>query len=503
MASTRTIGTTGALAVAIAAAIVVPQLAGSDGSRSAGQPAKVPTGDRAGATTAGAGECTRWVAPTGDDRDPGGPNAPWATLEHAVEAVPDRGCTVWFEDGVYRGTSEIERRFSERTVFRAVNDYRAILQSRRMVLDIGDAASLMTFTGFRIRQVAGGSGVAVYVSGDTANQPAPHRITFLNNILHDSFDEDLMKIRSRARAITVRGNVFYNQGANEQHIDVNSVTNVVIERNVFFNAFGASGRKSPGTTKHFIVVKDSNEGDDGLRGSERIAIRRNVFLNWQGGTESFVGIGNDGKPYHEAEHVWIQNNLMIGNSRADVIAPLTVYGARDVTFANNTVIGDLPADAYAFEMDRKGRNPRNQAIRFRNNIWSDPTGTMGSFSDGDRVDTTTLALENNLYWNGGRKIPGGDLVSPLRHDARRVVRDPLLPTDHRSVVVPVWEETSFRSGASSILDEFARLVITYGEIPEESPAVGRALPIPAPPTDILGRPRDGEPDLGAFEVQAA
>jgi hypothetical protein len=51
-----------------------------------------------------------------------------------------------------------------------------------------------------------------------------------------------------------------------------------------------------------------------------VAIRGNVFLNWQGGKESFIGIGNDGKPYHEAKHVWINNNLMIGNSLADVAA---------------------------------------------------------------------------------------------------------------------------------------------------------------------------------------
>jgi hypothetical protein len=369
-----------------------------------------------------------------------------------------------------------------------------------MVLDIGDAASLMTFRGYQIRKVTGGTGVAVYVSGDDADEPAPQRITFIDNILHDTFDEDLMKIRSRAHAITVRGNVFYNQGSNEQHIDVNSVWNIVIEENVFFNAFGASERPADGTTKHFIVVKDSNEGDDGLRGSERIAIRRNVFLNWRGGKESFVGIGNDGKPYHEAEHVWIQNNLMIGNAFADVTAPLTVYGARDVAFVNNTITGNLPADSYAFEVDIKRRNPRNQAIRFRNNIWSDPTGTMGQFSDGRRSATLNLVLDNNLYWNGGRAIPRGDLLSPRIHDAHRVVRDPRLPEDQGLALLPVWEGSAFRSGALLIRDEFVRLIQTYGAIPADSPAVGRVLAGPAPGGDILGTPRDGQPDLGAFEV---
>jgi hypothetical protein len=503
--------TTGAIGLVLGAAVltglsspdgeVIPRT-GADRPDATGAFVRPPSGDTAGGVRAGAGGCVRWVAPFGDDRDPGGRDAPWASLEHAVESVPDRGCTVWFEDGVYQGTSEIERRFRERTVFRAVHDYRAILQSGGMVLDIGGDASFMTFRGFRIRQTPRASGVAVYVSGGNGAEPAPHRITFVNNVVHDSVDEDLMKIRSRARAITVRGNVFYNQGSNEQHIDVNSVTNVVIEDNVFFNEFGASGRTFDGTTKHFIVVKDSNGGTDGLRGSARITIRRNVILNWQGDEASFVGIGNDGKPYHEARGVWITDNLLLGNSPVHMNTPLSVYGARDVSFTNNTIVGNLRTDAYAFEVDGKGLNPQNRNIRFRNNIWSDPTGTMGTFSDGHRSSTIDLVLHNNLYWNGGARIPPGDLLSPLRHDARRVVRDPGLPTDQTSIVLPVWEGTAFLSGEPTIRGEFVRLVLAYGALPAGSPAVGRALAAPAPPRDILGRLRDGQPDLGAFEVQA-
>jgi hypothetical protein len=513
------IATTGAIALAVAAVLVVPGLAGPERpaapeppappERSTGpeQPTRSPdllgerpTGDGGGGTDVARTDCDRWVAPSGDDRNRGTRSAPWATLEHAVEAVPDRGCTVWFESGIYTGSHEIERRFRERTLFRAVEPYRAVLENDGTILDIGDAASRMTFRGFRFRQTPGASGVAVYVSGGEGPKPAPNHLTFANNIFHDAFDEDLLKIRSRARAITVRGNLFYNQGSNEQHIDVNSVTNVVIEGNIFFNDFEASGRRVDGSTKHFIVVKDSNEGADGLEGSERIAIRRNVFLNWQGGEESFLSIGNDGKSYHEAERVWIENNLLIGNGRDEVNAPLTVHGARDVVFANNTVVGNMPSDAYAFEVDVKGRNPRNQNIGFWNNIWSDPTGTMGTFSDGDRANTFDLVLDNNLYWNGGGRIPSGDLVSPLRHDARRVVRDPRLATDQASVTLPVWDGAAFRSGQTSIRAEFARLVRAYGAIPAGSPAVGRALRSAAPLRDILGRLRDRHPDLGAFEV---
>jgi hypothetical protein len=451
---------------------------------------------------AGAG-CHRWASPAGSDGDNGSRSAPWGTLEHAVEAVPDRGCTVWFVSGIYRGGHEIEREFTHRTVFRAVDPYRAVLQNDGTILDIGDRASRMTFRGFRLRQTPGASGVAVYVSGGNAPNPAPNHLTFEDNIFHDAFDEDLLKIRSRARSIVVRGNVFYNQGSNEQHIDVNSVTNVVIQGNIFFNDFGASGRTNDGTTKHFIVVKDSNGGEDGLRGSERVTIRRNIFLNWQGGEESFIGIGNDGKPYHEAKQVRIESNLLIGNGRDGMNTPLTVYGARGVGFVNNTVVGDLPSDAFAFEVNTKGRNPRNRDIRFWNNIWADPTGTMSQFSDGVRANTKELTLSNNLYWNGGKGIPAGDLVSPLLHDARRVVRDPRLATNHGSAILPVWDGSAFASGETSIRAEFVRLVRAYGTIPAGSPAVGRASRSVAPERDILGRTWVRRPDLGAFEARLA
>jgi hypothetical protein len=448
---------------------------------------------------AGAG-CDRWVSPTGSDTDDGSTSAPWATLEHAVKAVPDRGCTVWFTSGVYPGDQEIERKFTDRTVFRAVDPYRAVLQNDGTILDIGDRASRMTFRGFRIRQTPGAAGVAVYVSGGNAPNPAPNHLTFADNIFHDAIDEDLLKIRSRARSITVRGNVFYNQGSNEQHIDANSVTDVVIEGNVFFNDFAASGRTDDGTTKHFIVVKDSNEGEDGLRGSEGITIRRNVFLSWQGDEESFVGIGNDGKSYHEAKQVRIERNLLVGDGRDAMNSPLTVYGAKGIVFVNNTIVGDLPSDAFAFEVNIKGRNPKNRGIRFWNNIWADPTGTMSQFSDGVRANTNELTLSNNLYWNGGRRIPAGDLVSPLRHDARRIVGDPRLATSHGSAILPVWDGSSFASGETSIRAEFVRLVRVYGSLPAGSPAVGRASPPVAPPRDILGRTWVGRPDLGAFEA---
>ena len=334
-------------------------------------------------------------------------------------------------------------------------------------------------------------------------------IIFRDNIFHDSYSNDLMKIHNGSRYIIVEGNVFYNQGSREQHMDVNSVTDVIIQDNIFFNDFAGSGRIDPEDTKHFIIIKDSNEGDDGLLGAERITVRRNVFLNWQGGNATMVKTGNDGKPYHEAKNILVENNLMIGNSTNLIGAAFGVRGARNVTFVNNTVVGDMPSKAYAFRVNTTELNPDNENIHFLNNIWSDVTGTMGAeapdepgeFSDGDPANTSNLVLDNNLYWNGGQPIPPGDLVSPMEDDANPLIGDPLLPDGPNDLLLPRWTGVSFLSGNATIRQEFERLVELYGQVPAHSPAVGTANPAYAPADDILGRPRSSTPSLGAYEGQ--
>jgi hypothetical protein len=331
-----------------------------------------------------------------------------------------------------------------------------------------------------------------------------------NNIFHDSYNNDILKINNGATDITVRGNMFYNQEGSDEHIDANSIKDVVIEDNVFFNDFAGSGRPGDiGTTSAYIVIKDSNSDSDWVLGSERVTVRRNVFLNWEGSTGyGFVQLGEDGTANFEAIEVLVENNLMLGNASNTMRSPLGAMGVREVTFRNNTIVGNSPSYAYAMRLYTYGANQPNQNIHFYNNIWSDPTGTMGAygstandFSDTPPSGTASFVLDHNLYWNGGAVIPSdsGELVN-YTDDAHRLLADPLLG-GQAGLIIPRWDHNAsqFADGSITIRQAFERLVNLYGTPGTSSPIIGAADPAQAPADDILGQTRN-DPDIGAVEI---
>ncbi len=446
--------------------------------------------------------------PAGD----GSAASPWDTITTALDNVPDDSL-VLVRSGTYTGRVRLRGTFPNGVTVKAEQDYQVRLRNSDRVITAYEHASGcngIILEGFDIAHTGPGAGaLVIHIEGNGDNSVS--NLVLRNNIIHDSYNNDLLKINNAATNIRVEGNIFYNQSGSDEHIDINSIDNVVVRGNVFFNDFAGSGRTIDNDTSSFIVVKDSNAASDIYTGSRQVTICRNVFLNWQGSTgNNFVLIGEDGKSYFEAFDVMVENNLMLGNALNPMRAAFGVKGGQGITFRNNTVVGDLPANAYAMRLNTEGSNPPNETVGFYNNIWSDTTGTMGAaasggandFSDTPPAETVSFTLSGNLYFNGAQPIPSdsSELVN-YTDDAHRIVADPLLPSQS-GIVLPRWQAGTgqFADGSASINEVFRRLVVNYGRPGSDSPAIDAALTAHAPVEDILGHIRTTTPDIGAFET---
>ena len=455
-------------------------------------------------------QTTFYVATNGVDTPAGGSlAAPWATITYALDRVPDQSL-ILVRPGTYTGRIRIRGNFAVGVTVRSEIPYQARLRAAEAVLTIyNDNANIegISIEGFDIAHSGAGAG-ALVVQIQDGFATETRRITLANNILHDSFNNDILKINNGASQIRVSGNLFYNQTGSDEHIDINSVDDVIVEDNVFFNNFAASGRNNANDTASFVVVKDSNASDDEYLGARNVVIRRNVFLNWEGSTGSgFILFGEDGTANFGAYDSRAENNLLIGNSANTMRSPLGVKGSRDIVFRHNTVVGNLPANAYATRINREGANPPIEAIRFVHNAFSDASGTLDDFSDTLPADLSTTrpsTLTRNAYWNGATALPfdAGDVLN-IVNDGTRVTADPLLPAQ-ANVMTPHWVLGlgQFNGGYATIREAFVALVETYGR-----PAAGSALIDAAtggpevPADDILGRPRPANAaDLGCYEV---
>jgi hypothetical protein len=444
-----------------------------------------------------------FVAANGNDSSgDGSVGKPWATIGKAVVTAAD-GATVLVKAGTYNGRVRLDRAFAKGLVIRSEQPYRARLRHNEPVVTVYQGQGI-TLEGFDIAHIgSGATPLVIQIQNLRDDNDYVQRITLRNNVIHDSYNNDLVKLNNGAGKVVFERNLFYNQAGSDEHIDINSVTDVVVQDNIFMNDFTGSGRRNNGETSAYVVIKDSNGADGRVLGTRGVQVRRNVFLNWQGSPGyNFVLIGEDGTANHEASDILIENNLMLGNSSQPMRAAFGVKGSKEITFRHNTVAGNLPSAAYAMRLNREGSNPRLEKISFFNNIWSDPTGTMEDFSDTPPADTASFTLRNNLYWNGGQEFPAdqGELVK-ISDDAAAVKGDPRLGAQ-QGLALPRWNEQTGKlgDGSSTICEAFENLVTRYGTPAAGSAALNVGDAAQAPRDDILGRARAAKPDLGAVEV---
>ena len=452
---------------------------------------------------------TVYLSPSGSDSAGNGSlQRPWATIRYAIHSIPDNASEIVLLDGLYRQRAYITRRFTQPVRIRGDRPCRAQWTSpagEHNILYVENGANLI-FSGVEMFGQPGGAkqDYLVQIAGKQAN-----RVLLEDNIIHDSYCNDLIKINDFAHGVVLRNCVLFNQADSEesQLLDVNTVTDVRIKDCVLFNDFHGSGRPAPTQCSSFVVVKNSGSGAEVTKG---ITIRRNIFLGWEGRSdETFFMLGEDGKPFMEAQDVLIENNLFIHNSPLQTWGTLLYKGGlKDVTFRANTVVGH-PAvkwtGAMAVVCCRIEKNPPMGDLIFANNIFSDPTGQMPRFSISGKetfAASSKQVLLNNLYWNAGKTIPTEtkDVLKPVE-DSKKIVADPRLPWGGgrgawgEKVTLPRWDpkKETFLSGQKTIRQEFERLVKLYGTPRPGSPAIHAANPADMPKDDILGNPRARSP----------
>ncbi len=446
-----------------------------------------------------------YVAVDGSDSTGDGTfGRPWASLNHALETVPDEMSTIVVARGTYTEPVLADRPFTTQSTLRAETAYAArLVVAAGPALRVAGAANL-TITGFEITRPPGDMSAAPLVLVTDRLGASARKVSVRNNILHDIARGALLEVQSLSEDVIVESNVCYNPGLGASHVTLDGVDGALVRENVFFNDYVGSGRAGDVSASYVAVTNVYGERGRGDRLlSHAVTVDRNVFLGWQGlANRYFVQLGGGGGAEHEVDGARVESNLFLGHSRLPMAAPLGVLGARAVAVRANTIVGNLPGTAFVAELERPGNAPANESIEFYNNIYSDPTGTMSGLSAGDPAATVLAISLNNLYWNGGRPIPEGSGVLSVNADPAAYVDNPLLPSQV-DIQVPRWDaaQGAFVGGHTTYPELFMALA-AYARTTTGSPAIDHGDGEHMPLIDLLGRPR-GVPDIGALEYRPA
>ncbi|MBT8323598.1 MAG: hypothetical protein KJO94_08970, partial [Eudoraea sp.] len=144
---------------------------------------------------------TFYVAPNGDDvSGDGSALKPWATITNALDSIPD-GATVVVRSGTYSGQVRLRGTFDAGVTIRSKIPYQARLRHNATVVTCFYGKGI-TLEGFDIAHSGSGSGALVIQIQDLRGEPGGDdfvsRITIRNNVLHDSYNNDILKINNGA-----------------------------------------------------------------------------------------------------------------------------------------------------------------------------------------------------------------------------------------------------------------------------------------------------------------
>jgi hypothetical protein len=406
------------------------------------------------------------VAPDGDDTSGDGSlGAPWRSIQMTYDRVAP-GTTILLQPGVYGENVVLDRTISpQRITIRAAIPYTARLEAPEHVLYCQGCTGLV-LEGLDVRGLDAGSVIPV---------------------LHIDFAND----------VTVRNCIVNNAGSNATlRVAGDPVGNITIARNMLYDggpALHVADASAVTVEDNFILdarsVPDREVWIEAPTGAPTV-IRRNIIAGFRGcDTCGMLQLRLD-------QGSRVESNLFIGGP-APSQGALQLEGSTGLTFQFNTVVGDLPGSAFALTGTTYG-GTATAGLTLANNIFSDPTGTMGDFADRTTAEIIGPMLRGNLYWNAGTPVPGdpNDAVT-VQLDPQPILADPRLPA--ATFVPTTWDPAAgkFSDGSSTICEAFYGAAMQYGAISGDSPAAGAATGSDRP-ADLLGFTRPTA-SVGALE----
>ena len=466
-----------------------------------------------------------WVAADGDDAAAGTQDAPWATLQHAVdEATP--GSTVTVRGGVYAQQLAVHVSGSpgHPIVIRGAPGEQPVLDGSSLDAGQGFASMIsiedqryVVVRGFEIRgfrtDLSGHNPVGILVTG------AADHVTIDGNTVHDLGTTFQGRVGGDAHGIAVYGNL-------ADH----AVDDVVIRDNELFDlALGSSealvvngnvtGFRIEGNlvhdTNNIGIVAIGYEGtapDPSVDSARGGVIRDNTVYN----------VDSYGNPAYgtdrSADGIYVDGGrdvLVEGNVVHDVNVGLefaSEHGGRSTSFvtARNNLVYDATAIGVAIGgYDRRRGFTEGSVIVNNTVVGTDGVTLLLQFDTRDNV------IQNNVFVAG----PTAEFVeNPYRENADNLVDHNLYWADGGDASgVWQWETQEYPDfaawSAGSGVDAHSRFADpgfadAAGHdyhLTADSPAVdGGAFVAESGQVDLAGEPRQqaAATDLGAYEVAA-
>ena len=290
-----------------------------------------------------------YVATTGSDVTGNGSRAhPWATIEHAIDAIPD-GAEVWVADGTY-GPLSTTREFARPTIVRAEHRYNAVLETDHRSAVQATGARHLVFQGLTIRRNSDAASPWPLVQLSTVSS-----IIFDDNVLRGSQSNELVRIDRGSDSVLFVGNLFMTDDLSTRwQLAISGSQEVTAKDNLFVMNLSADGGQDVTEENTGAIYIDATlEFPD----SRALSISSNVFLNWQG---TYLRVGSASAPVYAARELTVTNNVFVGNNSTSLRAAFMMAGATDVSITNNTLSGGLSSTSCVVDSTR-GAAPRSQS----------------------------------------------------------------------------------------------------------------------------------------------